>query len=279
MRISLDSRYTQCSFWSEFAVMIDLDNDDSDRKYRAPALEKGLDILEALARNNGPMTASQLAGDLGRSVSELFRMISTLEFRGYIETIGEGRDGYLLTNKLFALGLAQPPVKNLLEVALPIMNQLSQEVGQSCHLVVRSSDQIVVVARCESPRELGFMVRIGYRQRLIETHSGLLLFGLASEHLQENMLEVLNKSASSTEIEVFIRNAKKASDKGFVESPSPFVEGVTDLCVPVMGHVDPVATLIVPYINIRSQRISPAVALNHLHNAAHNIKLALGNNR
>lgn len=58
--------------------------DDSERKYRAPALEKGLDILELLARNSSPMTTSQMACALGRSVSELFRMVLALEYRGYI---------------------------------------------------------------------------------------------------------------------------------------------------------------------------------------------------
>jgi DNA-binding IclR family transcriptional regulator len=68
-------------------------NDDNDRKYRAPALEKGLDILELLARNGAPMTTSQMAVTLGRSVSELFRMVLALEFRGYIESSPDGRDG------------------------------------------------------------------------------------------------------------------------------------------------------------------------------------------
>ena len=71
------------------------DDSDHDRKYRAPALEKGLDILELLARHGAPMTTSQMAATLGRSVSELFRMVLALEFRGYIEASPDGRDGWL----------------------------------------------------------------------------------------------------------------------------------------------------------------------------------------
>ena len=68
---------------------------DTERKYRAPALEKGLDILELLARATAPMTISQIASALGRSVSELFRMVIALEHRGYITQASEGRDGYV----------------------------------------------------------------------------------------------------------------------------------------------------------------------------------------
>ncbi len=80
------------------------DQDTADgRKYRAPALEKGLDVLELLWSHGEPMTPSQMSATLGRSISELFRMIQVLEFRGYIE---QSSGGYRLTNRLFTLGMA-----------------------------------------------------------------------------------------------------------------------------------------------------------------------------
>ena len=69
-------------------------DDAEDRKYRAPALEKGLDVLELLSAHGEPLTPSQMSATLGRSVSELFRMIQVLEFRGYIE---QSSGGYRLT--------------------------------------------------------------------------------------------------------------------------------------------------------------------------------------
>ena len=75
-------------------------DDADDRKYRAPALEKGLDVLELLSAHGQPLTPSQMSATLGRSVSELFRMIQVLEFRGYIE---QSSDGYRLTNRLFTV--------------------------------------------------------------------------------------------------------------------------------------------------------------------------------
>ena len=50
--------------------------DDIKRKpYSAPALEKGLDILELLSKQEAGLTQSEISRALGRSVSEIFRML------------------------------------------------------------------------------------------------------------------------------------------------------------------------------------------------------------
>jgi DNA-binding IclR family transcriptional regulator len=69
-------------------------------RYRAPALEKGLDVLELLAAEKSPLNLSAISQRLGRSSGELFRMLQVLEFKGFITTAENGT-GYVLTNKLF----------------------------------------------------------------------------------------------------------------------------------------------------------------------------------
>src|SRR5258706_6330593 len=75
-------------------------------RYRAPALEKGLDILEALAGVSEPLTTPQLAERLGRSPSELFRMVYILERRGHIQESPFGQ-GYERTNKSITLNMSR----------------------------------------------------------------------------------------------------------------------------------------------------------------------------
>ena len=48
---------------------------DSKPSYRAPALDKGLDILEILAKTVMPMTMSEISEKAGRSRGEIFRNI------------------------------------------------------------------------------------------------------------------------------------------------------------------------------------------------------------
>jgi DNA-binding IclR family transcriptional regulator len=236
-------------------------SDDTERKYRAPALEKGLDILELLARNSSPMTTSQMANALGRSVSELFRMVLALEYRGFITQMPDGRDGYMLTNKLFTLGISQGTAKTLLEVALPVMKELARELGQSCHLVVPSGDQIVV--------------RVGYRRRLIDTNSGALLYGFASPDVQAGWLPILSATVDLERIERFLARARKGVEQGYIQLASDFVDGVTDFCVPIIGVHGASAVMIIPFIHIKSQSITTERVLERLLQAADKISRGL----
>lgn len=233
------------------AQKIACEQGESERKYRAPALEKGLDILELLARSHSPMTTSQIALSLGRSVSELFRMVLALEYRGYISPSPDG--GYSLTNRLFSLGLSQGASKTLLEAALPVMKELSQALGQSCHLVVASGDQIVVVARMESPQDVGFSVRVGYRRQLVETNAGALLFGCTAAEVQDRWLPQLVHGMAAEQIDTFVAKARAAAQQGYLQLASEFVAGVTDYCAPIDAGQGATAVLVVPCIAIHSQ--------------------------
>ena len=82
----------------------------------APALEKGLDILEALAASPAGYTLAELAHRIDRSVSEIFRMAVTLQRRGYVQV--DENDRYTLTLKMFELAHRQQPLKSLVSVAL-----------------------------------------------------------------------------------------------------------------------------------------------------------------
>ena len=68
------------------------------RAYSAPALEKGLDILEMLCQAEAPLSMKDIAQQLGRSVGELYRMLAVLIDRKYVTQIG---DSYYITTKLF----------------------------------------------------------------------------------------------------------------------------------------------------------------------------------
>lgn len=222
------------------------DQDAADgRKYRAPALEKGLDVLELLSAQGEPMTPSQMSVTLGRSVSELFRMIQVLEFRGYIE---QSTDGYRLTNRLFTLGMTQAPIKSLVDVAMPAMRDLASSTLQSCHLVVPSGDQIVVIARIESPGDLGYSVRIGYRRSILHATSGLMFYSRANARAQKQLHDTLAAQFGQPAVEAFAERSQAMTQGPYVERASDFVKGVTDLVAPVMGSDGVIATLITPFI-------------------------------
>src|SRR5438477_4756401 len=70
-------------------------------QYRAPALDKGLDILELLSGAPAGLTRAEIVRELGRSQSEIYRMLERLVARHYVRRSLEG-DRYSLSYKLFA---------------------------------------------------------------------------------------------------------------------------------------------------------------------------------
>src|SRR6202012_1729780 len=69
-------------------------------RYSAPALEKGLDIIELLAGHPEGLSLVELARALGRTTAEIFRMVVVLQTRGYLVALGER---YALSLLLFQL--------------------------------------------------------------------------------------------------------------------------------------------------------------------------------
>lgn len=223
-------------------------------KYRAPALDKGLDILELLSSTPEPLTATTIVKRLGRSTGELFRMLQVLEYRGYIERPAGG-EGYKLTSKLFGLGMIQPPVKGLVEIALPYMRELARETGQSCHLAMHSQGDIVVVARMESNAELGFSVRVGYRRAMPRTTSGLVLYAFQDDATRSRWDSFFSE-VPADETDQFRKRADSVRAIGHVQSPSSYVAGVTDLSSPILRGEFAAAALTIPYVHVQTSHFS-----------------------
>ena len=84
-----------------------LDNDGDADRYRAPALDKGLDILELLSEQKSGLTRAEITKMLGRNASEMYRMLERLVARQYVVRSPEG-DRYSLSLKLYALAHRHP---------------------------------------------------------------------------------------------------------------------------------------------------------------------------
>ena len=243
-------------------------------RYRAPALEKGLEIIELLSGETRPMSFATIAERLRRSKSELFRMLQVLEFRGYIARDEEG-EGYVATNKLFRLGMVQPRQRLLTEIATPVMRRLADTLEQSCHLVVPADDEVVVILRVEAAGGLGFSVRVGYRRRLIEATSGLILFAFQPEDAAAAWLRRLRETAGEPAIAAFLAKAAVIREQRFARIDSDFAAGITDLSTPLLNGDRAVAALTIPYVHRKPPRHSVEEALDVLRKAAATISAEL----
>ena len=223
-------------------------SENAKRKtYSAPALEKGLDILELLANQAEGMNIGEITKTLNRSVGELFRMLVVLEQRGYV-SLQPGSDRYMLTLKMFGLAHRFPPVKRLTIVATPVLQRLSYAIEQSCHLVIYYEGKGHVVVQQDSPSERVFSVRLGAEAPLMNTCSGHLLLAFADQHTREQMLSRI-PAHHSTDLDFNLdKMVRKVLSQGYECIHSAQAQGIQDIGYPVFDYQDQaVAALIVPF--------------------------------
>ena len=160
--------------------------DAESRAYSAPALEKGLDILEMLCRSEQPMSQKDIAQQLGRSVGEIYRMLSCLVSRNYVAVLDD--NSYSITTKLFELSNLHPPTRRLLLEATPLMQRLAGELDQSCHLTVYGQGKQVVLCKVDTPSGMGFAIRAGAELDILISASGRVL--LAFQEAETRRLRI-----------------------------------------------------------------------------------------
>ncbi|MGP2493788.1 IclR family transcriptional regulator [Mesorhizobium sp. PUT5] len=221
---------------------------ERDDRYRAPALDKGLDIIELLSAQPGGLTRAEIAKAMERRPSEVYRMLERLVARDYVTRSREG-DRYALSMKLFVLAHRHPPVRRLVQRALPLMDAFAQQAGQSCHLVVPDRDAATVVAHASSPGNWEFGIRVGAHIDLLTTGSGQTLLAFQGENARADTLARWTGSGESKAYERLGPVLEGYRAAGHRIGPSQQIRGVDDITVPILspdGHA--VAVLTCAYI-------------------------------
>jgi len=204
--------------------------------YAAPALEKGLDILECLAEQRVPLTQSELARVLQRSPSELFRMLSCLEQRGYVRK-DPVSGAYALSLRLFELSRTHSPYEHLTKAAARPMRALAESVHESCHLSILHGARLLIVAQEESPEKIRLSVEVGANFSPLSTVSGRLLLSMLPGPELRQALRLMRgyKAWPATAKGALEDRLRRIRAHKYAEAYSETVRGVYDLAVPVGG--------------------------------------------
>jgi DNA-binding IclR family transcriptional regulator len=245
-------------------------------RYAAPALDKGLDILELFASEPAGLTISEVARKLGRSVGEIFRMLVCLEERGYISQSASD-ERFELTLKLFELAHRHPPIERLVAEARPLMEQVAHETGQSCHLAMLSNGEVIVVAQVDAPRTAGFGLKLGARIDLLNTASGHLILAFQSLATRARSLAEWKKRTRHRLPRDLDGHLARIHKRGYEEMASYQVRGVTNIALPVLNrHGEAIAALSVPFLARIGDRVGPADVKLALREAGRKLSGALG---
>ena len=248
------------------------------KTYSAPALEKGLDLLELLSYEADGLSIPQITKRLDKSVGELFRMLAVLEQRDYIK-LPEDSDKYRLTLKIFNLANHFPPVKRLTSLANPLMQSLSYLIEQSCHLVIYYEGKGHIVVQQEPPSARIFSVRLGAEAPLKNTCSGHLLLAFSDPEKRKLMLKRIPKNHTRPNKKSFQKTLNQVEKQGFERIISVQTQGVEDIGFPIFDNkCQIVAALVVPFIDFfdGSRTINESSALSKIKATANEMSRLLG---
>ena len=214
--------------------------------YSAPALEKGLDILETLCQSENGLTQQEIATRLGRNLGEIYRMLNCLVGRNFVANVG---NTYSITSKLFQLSHYHPPTYRLLTEALPIMEGLSRQISFPCDLRVYNNGSLTVIASIQPPNGLGFMTRVGSEIEVAPSASGMVLLAFQDSIIKEIRIKESLPNRSEAEIEAFRNSLIEVLEKGFASIKSKQFAGLHAISFPILDlNGNAVAAITVPML-------------------------------
>lgn len=243
----------------------------------APALEKGLDLIEALAAQSSGLNQKQVAGSIGRSVNEIFRMLGTLERRGYVAR-DPATGAYSLTLKLFHIASRFPPTERLLRAALPAMEKLAERIAFSCHLTVLSGDRFIVLARIEPVWSMGWSVKQGAEFPLSQQYaSAKVLAAFQPPERRRELAAHIARFDRVSAAKVAAALDKVVAEGGNFDNDDGFGNILAYSCPVLEAPGRAVAALTVPML--RLEKIEPkeaATIATELARAARTVSLRMG---
>jgi DNA-binding IclR family transcriptional regulator len=245
--------------------------------YRAPALEKGLDVLELLAVSSEPLGQTQIAQHLGRSVQEVYRVVLSLERRGYVVRVPPS-EGFQLSTRLYDLAVHHPPIRRVTEVAQPILHRLALEVDQALTLAVLDGAFIRIVAQVDNPAPIGFRVRLGALSSVATTASGRTLLAFQTPAMQAWVLaRVRSETGEGIDAGRLLRRVHEIRRQGYEMVSGETLKGITDVSFPILrGQGDAVSALTMPFLDWVANKTGCDEASRKLFRAAAEISAAVG---
>jgi len=254
---------------------------EKESKYQAPALDKGLDILEYLSTQSIPLSQTEIAIGVEKTANEIYRMLMSLESRGYIlrdELSGK----YRLSLKLFYLSHRHSPIDELRKAAQFPLEELTSTIRQSCHLSILYLNQVMVIIHVKSPGSIAVSIEEGSLFQLPLTASGKVLLAYLTEADRNSTLRnsTIFKRYTKIEREDLLSSLTDIHKKGSYLQNSDSISGVTDISVPigVESKSGVVACLTISVLNAINgdKTIANHVILNHACKCVKKIEQRIG---
>jgi DNA-binding IclR family transcriptional regulator len=159
-------------------------------------LQKGLQILEALATSQRSLGITELSTLLKLNKSNVHRLIKTLGVMNYV--VQDENRSYRASMKLWKLGSSVMSHANLVQLCIGEMNKLAQKTGESVHLSVLDGLRVLYVEKIDSAQSVRAYSERGGSAPLHCTATGKVLLAYSYDALREPISKMLLKHTTKT---------------------------------------------------------------------------------
>lgn len=128
--------------------------------YLIQSVSHALDILESFTKTDDELGVTELSKRLGLHKNNVFRLLATLELRGYIEQNRE-TDNYRLGPKTLQLGSIFIEQRECRRQARPILEDLMVSTGETAVVAVLRATKVIFMDSVETDRTVRAVSRVG----------------------------------------------------------------------------------------------------------------------
>jgi DNA-binding IclR family transcriptional regulator len=208
-------------------------------EYTVQSVDRALDILEAFNYQEEELGVTELSQRLGLHKNNVFRLLATLEVRGYIEQ-DKKSGNYRLGIKTFEVANVFLHHLGLRRQARPIIEELVNRCDETAYLAILDGPEVVYVLMQETSQTVRIVPRLGHRLPAYCTASGKIQLAFESRDRLAQIFEgyPLKKLTEHT-IDTFEKLATHLKDVarlGYAVDNEELERGVRSLAAPVRDY-------------------------------------------
>ncbi len=136
------------------------------------SLDRGLAVIRCFSAENPSLTLSEVAERTGLTRAAARRFLLTLQELGYVGSTGRQ---FSLRPRVLALGYAYLSSFSVAQISQPHLEDLAEDLHESCSVSVLDGDDLVYVARASANRIMTIALTVGTRLPPYPTSMGRVL--------------------------------------------------------------------------------------------------------
>ncbi len=207
--------------------------------YIIQSVNHALDILEEFCKQQHELGVTELSKRLNLHKNNVFRLLATLESRGYIEQ-NKVSENYFLGVKNLELGQAFIKQIGLLRQAKPVVEDLVDECNETAYIAVARGKSVFYLDAVETKQIVKVASRVGSRLPIFTTSVGKVLIAYEPLEEIEKLIpkEGLTQFTEHTIVEKkkLIEHLKVVAEKGYAVDYEEFDVGVACCAAPIRDY-------------------------------------------